>query len=206
MKVLARASAQAAEDRKSLQEPVGGVRQPARQERDAGQDQKPAHGALHEGETGVHALYERGERLHREGREEERDAESGGIDREEDRSLGDARLRARHGQDGGEGRADAGRPPEGEREAHYVRSPQADRAGHVEPGFPVKEPNAETAEEMESHRDDGDAGNRAEHREILPDVLAGRRGGGANKDEHRREAGHEEQRSEHGPPSYGPVI
>ena len=83
-------------------------------------------------EMRAEAREERRERLDRERRDQERNAEPERIDREQARALGDRRLGGRDRQDRRQDRADARRPAEREGEPHHIGAPQPDRLRHLE--------------------------------------------------------------------------
>ena len=114
---------------KRLQQPDADIRDRAGEESNAGDHHQDAHGALDIDEMALHAREQRRELLDHEGRDQEGNAEAGGIDREQARALRHRRFRRGHRQDRGEDRADAGRPAEGEGEPHHIGAPQADRLG-----------------------------------------------------------------------------
>ena len=127
---------------------------------------KPAHRLLDQAEMGAEAREERGERLDRERRDDERHAEAERIDREHAGALGHRRLGRRNGEDRGEDRPDARRPAEREGKPHQISAPQADRLGDIEALLAHQPGDRRQPEKMQTHDDDGDAGDDGEFARI----------------------------------------
>ena len=124
----------------------------------------------------------------------ERNAEAERIDREHAGALRHRLLRRRDRQDRGEDRADARRPAEREGKPHQIGAPQPDGLGDLEPLLAHQQADRGQAEEMQTHDDDGDAGEDRELARIGAQHRADRAGAGAKRHEHRGKAEHEQKR------------
>ena len=105
---------------------------------------------------------EGGERFHRQRRHDERHAQPERIDRQHAGAFGHGGLRRRDREDRGEDRADARRPAERKGKSHQIGAPQADRLGDFKPLLAHQPGDRGNAEELQTHDDDGDAGNDGE--------------------------------------------
>ena len=120
------------------------------------------------------------------------------IDREQARALGHRRLRSRDRKDGGEDRADAGRPAERKSEPHHIGAPETGGLCDLGALFAHQPAELECAEEMQPHHDDRDAGHDRQFRRPDPQQSADRTGARAERDEHGRKAEHEQAGREQG--------
>ena len=136
------------------------------------------------------------ERTDRGGGEDERQAQPEAVDGEQRRAAGDGVPAAGDGENGRQDRADAGRPAEGEGEAHRIGAPYARRLLDLEPLLAQHRADPEHAEKMQAHHDDADPGGDRQRMAPLPEQRSQRRSRRAQRDEHGREAGHEQERGD----------
>ena len=154
------ASAEPRQAREHVEEPVGERRDLAGDEQNAGEHEESSHGLLDLGNVAAEAAHEMHERRGEEAGDQEGNAEAEGVDREQDRAAGDGLLRAGNGENCRQHRAYAGRPPDGEGEAHQIG---ADRTGRtiadIEPRLAIEKRDPQQAEKMKPHHDDDRPGN-----------------------------------------------
>ena len=157
---------------------------------------KDADGLLDPAELLAQMARSAHERADRGRGEDEGQAEPEAVDGEQRRAAGDGVPAAGDGENGGQDRADAGRPAEREGEAHRIGAPDARGFLDLEPLLAQHRADPEHAEKMQAHQDHADSGRDRQRMAPLPEQLSQRRRGGAQADEHGREAGHEQERGD----------
>jgi len=109
--------------RKRLEQPITRFADEAGEEPNAGEHQQCPHRLLDHRQIGTEAREEFGERLDRERRHQERNAEAERINRKQAGPFGDRRLGRRDREDDGKDRPNARRPAEREGKSHHVSAP-----------------------------------------------------------------------------------
>ncbi len=144
------------------------------------------------------ALHEGEERLHRNGGEDEGNAQPQRIDEQQLYARDQARLVGGERQYRRQHRPDARRPAEGESEADDVGADEADAVvvGVVIARLAIEKRDAIDADEMQAEQDDDEARDYLQLALVALDQLAEERGPGPETDEHGREAKHEQHRGE----------
>jgi two-component sensor histidine kinase len=182
---------------KCLQQPDADGGHRAGEKTDAGDDHQDAHRPFDVDEMALHPREHRGKLLDHEGRDQERDAEPGGVNREQAGALGDGRLRRGDRQDRRQDRPDAGCPAEREGQPHDIGAPQPDGPRDRQPPVPHQQRDPRQPEEVQPHDHDHDAGDDGELSRPGADQSPDQRGAGAEHHEHGRKTQHEQRRRGH---------
>jgi hypothetical protein len=127
------------------------------------------------------------ERLYREGGDDKRNTKAERVDCEQARAFAYRLLGRGNGQDRGQDRADAWRPAECERETNQIGPPKSDRLCDFKSLLPMQQGDWCNAEEVQTHNDNDNAGNRCQGSRIGADERADDAGASTECDKHRGE-------------------
>ena len=137
-------------------------------------------------------------RRHAEAGQQERHAQAQRVGDQERGAVGRV-ARRRDRQDRGQGRADAGRPADGERHARHQRTAQRCRLGADVHAHLAPEQAPADADQHQAHEDDEHAADDLERAPVVDDEAAELRRADAERREDDGEAGDEERRRERHP-------